>query len=78
MAIGFRLLARNLAIGLQLKEAQGRPEIIREPLAFRAEHVDGLGSFDQRGTLLLLAPLDSDGAQRYSLPWTRLVVQVAA
>lgn len=78
LAIGFRLLARNLAIGLQIKEVQGRPETIREPRAFRAEHVDGLGSFLQRGPLLLLAPLHADGAQRYHLPWTQLVVQVAA
>ena len=78
VAIGFRLLARNLAIGLQVAEAQGRPETIREPLAFRAEHVDGLGSFVQRGPLLLLRPLDSAGKQRYHLPWTQLVVQVAA
>jgi hypothetical protein len=78
IAIGFRLLARNLAIGLQIKEAQGRPESIREPRAFRAEHVDGLGSFVQRGPLVLLTPLHSDGAQRYHLPWTQLVVQVAA
>ena len=78
VGIGFRLLARNLAIGLQITEAQGRPETIREPLAFRAEHVDGLGSFVQRGPLLLLRPLDSDGEQQYHLPWTQLVVQVAA
>jgi hypothetical protein len=78
IAIGFRLLARNLAIGLQLTEAQGRPDTIREPRAFRAEHVDGLGSFVQDGSLLLLTPLDADGEQRYPLPWTHLVVQVAA
>ena len=78
VAIGFRLLARNLAIGLQIAEAQGRPEVIREPRAFRAEHVDGLGSFVQRGPLLLLTPLNVDGQQHYRLPWTQLVVQVAA
>jgi hypothetical protein len=78
VAIGFRLLARTLAIGLQIDEAQGRPELIREPLAFRAAHVDGLGSFVQRGPLILLTPLSPDGARSYQLPWTRLVVQVAA
>ena len=78
IAIGFRLLARNLAIGLQITEAQGRPESIREPRAFRAEHVDGLGSFVRHGSLLLLTPLHSDGEQCYHLPWTQLVVQVAA
>jgi hypothetical protein len=78
IAIGFRLLARNLAIGLQIQEAQGRPEIIREPRAFRAEHVDGLGSFVQHGHLLLLRPLQAREDQCYDLPWTKLVVQVAA
>jgi hypothetical protein len=78
IAIGFRLLARNLAIGRQIQEAQGRPESIREPRAFRAEHVDGLGSFVQQGQLLLLRSLRSETQQRYDLPWTKLVVQVAA
>jgi hypothetical protein len=44
IAVGFRLLARNLAIGVQSHEAQARPAVIREPVAFRATHVDGLGS----------------------------------
>jgi Transposase DDE domain len=35
LAIGFRLLARNLAIGLQYAQAQTRPTPIREPLACR-------------------------------------------
>jgi Transposase DDE domain len=78
VAIGYRLLARNLAIGLQLTEAQGRPEVIREPRAFRADHVDGLGSFVQHGPVLLLTPLHSNGEERYPLPWARLIVQVAA
>ena len=78
VAIGFRLLARTLAIGLQIAEAQGRPEIIREPLAFRAAHVDGLGSFVQHGPLVLLAPLSAAAARSYHLPWVQLVVQVAA
>jgi hypothetical protein len=78
VAIGFRLLARNLAIGLQIREAQGRPEIIREPRAFRAEHVDGLGSFIQQGQCLLLRSLRATDQQHYDLPWTNLVVQVAA
>lgn len=78
VAVGFRLLARNLAIGLQLAEALGRPEPIREPRAFRAEHVDGLGSFVQRGSLLLLTPLHATGQASYPLPWTQLIVQLAA
>lgn len=78
IAIGFRLLARILAIGLQITKAQGRPETIREPGAFGAEHVDGLGAFVQRGPLLLLTPLRPQPKQTYTLPWTQLIVQVAA
>lgn len=78
IAIGFRLLARNLAIGLQIAEAQGRPEVIREPRAFRAEHVDGLGAFIQHGPLLVLTPLHPHGEESYRLPWTGQIVQVAA
>jgi hypothetical protein len=78
IAIGFRFLARNLAIGLQIAEVHSRPTIIREPRAFRAEHVDGLGAFIQHGSLLILTPLSPTGERRYRLPWTRLVVQVAA
>lgn len=78
IAIGFRLLARNLAIGLQITQAQGRPETIREPRAFCAEHVDGLGAFVQRGPMLFLTPLRPQPQQSYTLPWTQLIVQVAA
>lgn len=78
VAIGFRLLARNLAIGLQLQEAQGRPEHIREPRACRAEQVEGLGSFVPHGQLILLTPLQHEGDQEYNLPWTNLVVKVAS
>jgi hypothetical protein len=59
--VGHRLLARNLAIGLQIRDAMerpagprlhgraadARPAVIREPAAFRASHVDGLGTFHQ-------------------------------
>src|SRR5688500_17563833 len=45
IAVAFRLLARNLAIGLQIREAGARPAVIREPVAFRAAHVEGLGTF---------------------------------
>ena len=44
-AIGFRLLARNLALGHQIAEAGERPVPLREPAAFRAAHVHGLGLF---------------------------------
>ena len=54
IAIGFRLLARNLAIGFQMEQVQGRPEHIREPLAFRALHVDALGTFEQTNWEIVL------------------------
>jgi hypothetical protein len=42
VALGFRLLAHNLALGYQLAAAP-RPPRLLEPLAFRYRHVDGLG-----------------------------------
>src|SRR5579884_2132205 len=55
VAVGFRLLARNLAIGLQVADAGRRPAVIREPRAFRAAHVDGLGTFTRAGRTLFVA-----------------------
>jgi len=78
VAIGFRLLARNLAIGLQIKDAQGRPDTIREPRAFRAEHVDGLGSFVCLGDFVLLRDLHPGEQTTYRLPWTQQTVRLAA
>jgi hypothetical protein len=79
VAVGFRLLARNLAIGLQIAEAGGRPDTIREPAAFRAAHVDGLGTFTARARTIRLAPLRPTGPPtRLRLPWTRRVVVLAA
>jgi hypothetical protein len=78
VAVGFRLLARNLAIGLQVRAADARPAVIREPAAFRAAHVDGLGTFvrDQR-TIRIAAPRAAD-AQTHHLPWTGPTVHLAA
>ena len=74
IAIGFRLLARNLAIGLQIADANARPTTIREPVAFRAAHVEGLGIFVQeRQTILLTAP-HATPHQDYHLPWTQRTV----
>ena len=62
VAVGFRLLARTLAIGLQIQAANGRPAVIREPRAFRTAQVDGLGLFEhysgviRRGRGALPAP----------------------
>jgi hypothetical protein len=78
VALGFRLLARNLAIGLQITDAGGRPETIREPAAFRASHVDGLGTFALDGpTILLTRPRPAPGAT-YALPWTDRTIRLVA
>lgn len=78
VAVGFRLLARNLAIGLQIAEAGGRPAVIREPRACRIMQVDGLGTFThQRRTITILAR-HPPPQRRYRLPWARLVVRYAA
>jgi Transposase DDE domain len=78
VAIGFRLLARNLAIGLQVRDADARPAVIREPAAFRAAHVDGLGTFtlDERA-ILLSRPLPGPDAT-FPLPWTERSVRLVA
>jgi hypothetical protein len=81
VAIGFRLLARNLAIGLQIRDAEARPAVIREPAAFRAAHVDGLGTFahdrhDAHAILLTLPRATAGGS--YPLPWTNRVVRLVA
>jgi hypothetical protein len=78
VAVGFRLLARNLAIGLQLHAAAARPAIIREPLAFRAQQVEGLGLFVHERRTITLMPLQPTEPLRLRLPWTRCVVQLAA
>jgi hypothetical protein len=78
VALGFRLLARNLAIGLQITDADARPSQIREPAAFRAAHVDGLGTFTLAGRLIRLTrPLPGPEAT-YPLPWTDRTVQFIA
>ena len=78
IAIGFRLLARNLAIGLQIADADARPPTIREPVAFRAAHVEGLGTFvlDQQ-TILVTRPTAA-ADQIHHLPWTRRTVRLVA
>jgi hypothetical protein len=78
VAVGFRLLARNLAIGHQLAEASNAPIMIREPLAFRLQHVQGLGIFTcQRRTVRLRPISPGNFSQRLKLTWTRRVVQIA-
>jgi DDE family transposase len=78
VAVGFRLLARNVAIALQLHDAAARPAVIREPLAFRATHVEGLGTFRQQRRTIYLSPLQPLPTPHLRLPWSRRVVRLVA
>jgi hypothetical protein len=78
IAVGFRLLARNLALGVQIHEAQARPAVLREPVAFRATHVDGLGLFQRQHRTLLVTPLVPTRPAEWALPWTRQYVRLVA
>jgi Transposase DDE domain len=78
VAIGFRLLARNLALGCQIAQHGQRPLHLLEPRAFRAAQVDGLGTFWIERRTIHLYPLQIGPPQRFRLPWTRRVVQLAA
>ena len=77
-AIGFRLLARNLAVGLQIADAQARPAVIREPRAFRTAHVEGLGLFTHDARTITVAPVQPTTPSICHLPWAHLTVRVAA
>lgn len=77
VAVGFRLLARNLAIGRQIADAAARPEVIREPRAFRAAHVDGLGTFARRGRTITIQSRATPTTRHCRLPWARLSVRYA-
>ena len=78
IAVGFRLLARNLAIGLQLHEADTLPIVIREPHAFRATQVEGLGVFVQQLQTLWVIPHRPTAPHVWPLPWADLVVRLVA
>jgi hypothetical protein len=78
VALGFRLLARNLAIGLQIADAAARPAMIREPVAFRATHVEGLGTFIQDRRTILLTRCTPAPDQVHYLPWTHCTVRLVA
>ena len=78
VAVGFRLLARTLAVGLQIHDAAARPAVIREPLAFRATHVEGLGTFAQQRRTIYLTPLLPLPTPPLRLPWARRVVRLVA
>jgi Transposase DDE domain len=79
VAFGFRVLARNLALGYQLSaEASPPPVHLLEARAFRAAQVDGLGSFRVERRTIYLQPVQLSPPRRLRLPWTRRVVQFAA
>jgi hypothetical protein len=78
VALGFQLLARNLALGLQLHEANGQPTALREPRTFRATHVEGLGLFERQDTTLVLRPLQPLPPAIWAFPWTRQCVRLIA
>jgi hypothetical protein len=78
VAVGFRLLARNLAIGLQLHRAGALPIVIREPVACCATQVVGLGTFALQRQTIYLRPLRPSRPQRWRLPWARRVVRLVA
>jgi len=78
IAVGFRLLARNLALGLQIHEAGARPAALREPRAFRAAHVEGLGLFVQQEQTIWLVPCQPKAPCTWHVPWTHRTVRLAA
>jgi len=81
VAIGLRLLARNLAIGLQTAPAHARPPTIREPRAVRAAFVDGLATFHLVHRTIHLRPLHPPAPrahQCWRLPWIRRTVRLSA
>jgi hypothetical protein len=83
IALGFRLLARNLALGYQLTqgapaaEVAAAPAPLAEPRAFCAAQVEGLGQFLQTGRTIYLRPLQPTPGHRWALPWTRRIVRLA-
>ncbi len=78
IGVGFRLLARNLALGLQIHEAGARPDVLREPRAFRATHVEGLGLFVQEEHTIWLMPTQPSTPRTWHVPWTRRTICLAA
>jgi hypothetical protein len=78
VAVGFRLLARNLALGLQIREAGARPAVLHEPRAFRAVHVEGLGLFVHDDRTISLFPCQPSPPSIWHVPWTHRTVRLVA
>ena len=78
VAVGFRLLARNLALGLQIHETGARPTPLHEPRAFRATHVEGLGLFVQHDRTIWLVPYQPSAPRTWHVPWTHRTICLAA
>ena len=79
VAVGFRLLARNLAIGYQIAAAQARPGTIREPRAFRVTQVEGLGTFSADQQTIVITPLRAKPPEHpCPLPWIQQTARYAA
>jgi hypothetical protein len=78
VAIGLRLLARNLAIGYQIHTAGQRPDTIREPRAFRVAAVEGLATYLMVDGVIVLTPIAPPDCQECQLPWTHQILRYAA
>jgi hypothetical protein len=68
-----------VAIGQQIRAAGARPAPIREPLAFRATEVEGLGTFRTAHQTIVVTPLRAAAETHVCpLPWADCHVQYAA
>lgn len=78
VAIGLRLLARNLALGYQIHAAGQRPARLSEPRAFRVTAVEGLATYVIVDGVIVLTPLEPSDCRVGQLPWTHHMLQHAA
>jgi hypothetical protein len=78
VAAGFRIIARNLALGMQIAAAQARPNVLREPLAFRASQAEGLGTFVVEHQTIRITDLRPSATEPCRLPWLHRTVLYAA
>ena len=51
-----------------IADAGGRPTVVREPVACRAEHVDGPGTFARVARTIHVTPRRAPAATTYRLP----------